>query len=400
MPLVSKTFSQIITFTRASTATYFDATGTLQSAAIDVPRFDYDPATLAARGFLIEEARTNLLLQSEDLSTTWSLGDGTVTANSWTPPTGVATGDTYTIGTNATTPSQSATVVNSTTYAFSFYYNKTLTTAAFFRLRFGLASGSTSAWVDVANAAFGNVGAQLSGGVVTNIGNNIYRVSLQIAYGASDGGSRSIAIAGVTADLSTTADTGNDLAIWGAQLEAGSFPTSYIPTTTTALTRSADVASVNTLSPWYNATEGTVYADFSVSYDASASLFPLIASFDDNTTPNRIVTTTRTIDDRAAFSVVSGGVSQASLISTNFITYGVATRIASAYAVGDAAIALNGVLGGLGTPAVIPSGMLYMRLGNAITGGVSYNGILNGHLRRVAYYPRRLSNAELQGITA
>jgi hypothetical protein len=59
MPLVNKTFSDIITFTRASTATYFDATGTLQSAAIDVPRLDYDPATLAARGLLIEEQRTN-----------------------------------------------------------------------------------------------------------------------------------------------------------------------------------------------------------------------------------------------------------------------------------------------------------------------------------------------------
>jgi hypothetical protein len=129
------------------------------------------------------------------------LGDGTVTANSWTPPTGSATGDTYTVGTSAVAPNQSVTVANSTTYTLSFYYDKTLTTAAFFRLRFGTASGSVSAWVDAANNTFGALNAQLSGGVVTDVGNNIYRVSLQIAYGASDGGSRSVAIAGVTATL-------------------------------------------------------------------------------------------------------------------------------------------------------------------------------------------------------
>ncbi len=59
-----------ITFTRAAgPATYFDATGTLQTAGTNVARFDYDPVTLASRGLLIEEARTNLLLNSASLGT-------------------------------------------------------------------------------------------------------------------------------------------------------------------------------------------------------------------------------------------------------------------------------------------------------------------------------------------
>src|SRR5580765_5882879 len=57
-----------ITFTRASTATYTDMSGTIQSVAVNAPRWDYDPVTLALRGLLIEEARTNLLLQSGDMS--------------------------------------------------------------------------------------------------------------------------------------------------------------------------------------------------------------------------------------------------------------------------------------------------------------------------------------------
>ena len=57
-------FGSVITFTRASTATHFDATGALQTAAIDTPRIDHDPVTLARRGLLIEAARTNLFLNS------------------------------------------------------------------------------------------------------------------------------------------------------------------------------------------------------------------------------------------------------------------------------------------------------------------------------------------------
>ena len=58
-----------ITFTRASTATYFDVTGTLQTATANTPRWDYDPVTHALRGLLMEDARTNLLLNSATLTT-------------------------------------------------------------------------------------------------------------------------------------------------------------------------------------------------------------------------------------------------------------------------------------------------------------------------------------------
>lgn len=58
-----------ITFTRASTATYFNSAGVMQTAAINAPRWDYDPATLTLRGLLLEDARTNLLLNSAVLST-------------------------------------------------------------------------------------------------------------------------------------------------------------------------------------------------------------------------------------------------------------------------------------------------------------------------------------------
>ena len=77
-------------FTRASIGTYFDSTGTLQTAASGVPRFDYDPVTHAAKGILIEESRTNFFLHSDQLnSTDWSHGAASsLTANAGTAPDG------------------------------------------------------------------------------------------------------------------------------------------------------------------------------------------------------------------------------------------------------------------------------------------------------------------------
>ncbi len=58
-----------VTFTRSTVATYFDVAGAMQTAAINAPRFDYDPVTLALKGLLIEAARTNLFLNSATLVT-------------------------------------------------------------------------------------------------------------------------------------------------------------------------------------------------------------------------------------------------------------------------------------------------------------------------------------------
>ena len=76
------TLADLVTFTRAGEATYWDADGVLQTAAVDMPRLDHDPATGAARGLLIEGASTNNLLRSADVDTAeWNgRSDFTITA--------------------------------------------------------------------------------------------------------------------------------------------------------------------------------------------------------------------------------------------------------------------------------------------------------------------------------
>ncbi len=98
----SLTVDPRITFTRASTATYFDAAGVLSSAANNVPRIDYDPETLICKGLLIEEARTNLLTYSEQFdNAAWikSNANISVTSTNSTSPDGTASADTVTIST-------------------------------------------------------------------------------------------------------------------------------------------------------------------------------------------------------------------------------------------------------------------------------------------------------------
>jgi len=94
-------------FTRASTATFVGSNGLIQSAAINTARFDHDPITLACKGLLIEESRTNLALRSDDLANaTWTQLQATITANTIASPDGSTNADRLDEDTSATTQHQ------------------------------------------------------------------------------------------------------------------------------------------------------------------------------------------------------------------------------------------------------------------------------------------------------
>jgi hypothetical protein len=177
------------------------------------------------------------------------------------------------------------------------------------------------------------------------------------------------------------------------QLELGAFATSVIPTTTTALTRAADVASVNTLTPWYNQVAGTVYADFSfigqnatsnkvVNFDAGAGFADSIDIYAPSIVPR--------------FDVFVSGSGQAQLVPAPATapTLNTSVRVAGAYAVNDFAACRNGGAVSTDTSGTLPS-VTRMVLGNQNLTGF----YLNGYLRRITYFPRRLANADLQAIT-
>jgi len=168
------------------------------------------------------------------------------------------------------------------------------------------------------------------------------------------------------------------------------FASSYIPTLASTVTRSADVASVNTLSPWFNATEGTIYAEWD--FAGYSSFNPVI---DIGTDQNNIMTLSVNSSVVPRFTVVSGGVTQANLTLGSAASPNTTYKHVGAYKENDFAACLNG-----GTVVTDTSGTVPAATQATLGGTIALTRALNGHLRRIAVYPRRLTNVELQALTA
>jgi hypothetical protein len=236
-----------LTFTGGNQGTFVGSDGFIQQATTNVPRFDHDPLSRRSLGLLSEVERTNLFLRSEELQSTWILTESTTVApNTWAAPSGQTTGDVITLGTNSVAVGQDITVLSLTSYALSFYLNTSLTSASFLRLRFAKDAGASgNVWFSPSALTFSNYQSGVSGGQAVLVAANVYRISVLMLFGATDAGSRRISIGGTTASGSGASDVGKTIAIWGAQLEAGSTPSTYIPTTTAAVTRTADSAVID-----------------------------------------------------------------------------------------------------------------------------------------------------------
>ena len=387
-----------VTFTRSSTATYVNQIGLIQSAAVNEPRFDYNPSTLAARGLLIEESRTNLQPYSDDFSNgVWIKDNGiSVTSNAAVSPDGTQNADL--IRGTVSAPNVwvyddgvSTGVAANTSFTNSVYAKANGVNFLYIRFEdkanatnyvyFNLSTGTVSA----------TVGSLSTTATITPVGNGWYRCTVTGNSASGSGGNNMLLIGLSDASGSTylTASATNGIYIWGAQLEAGSFATSYIPTVAASVTRSADVASVNTLSPWYNATEGTIYGEVTGQIDNRIAWFrdPAGGNYGD------FIAIVNNLSGGGRLAINSGGATQVQLDTANTISAGALSKVAGAYKANDFAVCLNGGAVATDTSGSIPT-VTTLLLGHHVDGVY-----LNGHIRRIAYYPARLINAQLQALT-
>ncbi len=175
------------------------------------------------------------------------------------------------------------------------------------------------------------------------------------------------------------------------QNENGTFATSAIATTTTSVTRAADVATITTLTPWYNASVGTLLVTCATAYAGDTSSNKGVAAFTDGTLNNSIVLR-HGVGNTAGMLVNTGGVTQANFGSGAWTNTSV-HKFATAWAVNDFASYFDGVATGTDTAGTIPT-VTQLELGRYTTGGT-----LCGWLQSLRYYPTRLPNATLQALT-
>ena len=309
----TKTLDPRVSFTRASIGTYVGSDGLIQTATTNEPRFDHNPTTGESLGLLVEEAKTNLLLNSATLST------------------------------------QSATVTAVST-TLSFYGTGTVTLT----------------------------GASTAGPLVGTGTNN--RVSLTFTPTA---GSLTLTVSG---------------SVTNAQLEAGAFPTSYIPTdgTVGGRTRAADVAHIAgaSFSSWYNQTEGTFFAD---SNQASLTPTSRIISASSNATANRIIISRASASGgNISLTVTDAGTAQVVTTLGSSLAAGTSNKAAFVYKAVDFAGSVNGLAAVTQGTGTVPSALTQLTIGNGETLG---NNPMTGTIKRITYWPVRLANPTLQQIT-
>jgi hypothetical protein len=381
-----------VAITRAlNTATAVNASGYVDVVNANLPRFDYDPTTLACRGLLIEESRSNVCIQSADIdNVAWSRAGVGVVGDTVTSPAGTTTGNTVTCSVGSSVHrviSTAGVVVLSTSITHSVFVKAG--THSFVQIH----DGSTGTFYANFNLTTETVTAvnPVNGATITPYGNGWYKCTLSFTSGAATSiGAITIIPDGTSSRNPTWTAAGTEsIYAWGYQIEVGAFATSYIPTTTTSLTRNADAVSMTgtNFSDWYNASEGAFFVQATPTSNTSAIRVLIDVAADAN---NRMTLQQFTSGIFANLFVFVGGAVQVNAYS--LVTAG---DISSAigYKINDFAIDTSvGIIQTDSSGTVVTP--TFMRIGARQDGSIA----ANGHIQQISYWPQRLTNNEIQAF--
>jgi len=393
-----------ITYTRGSIGTRVNRNRVIETVAANQPRIDYDPVTGECKGLLIEESRTNLITDSIILSNMNDNANATVTDNSIISPDGTQNASKIqeTIVRGSHNISRfNVTTSASTTYTISGYFKKgerNIVSIAFRNVGFWGAVNPFATFNILTGVLVGASGT-INSTSITNVGNGWYRCSVT----ATRDGSGTVT-SGTTISIFSNAgnsnyqgESGSGLYAWGLQMEAGAFPTSFIPTFGSTVTRSADLASMTgtNFSSWYNSSEGSLFVAARINALGSLT-FPGIAYVDDGTVNNSMgFYVADAGDDKIGAESYISGRAQYILFSSSATTANKLNKAISSYSINNFSAAFDTSSQiQRDTNGSIPT-VNRLRLG-ALRGGLFP---LNGTISRLTYYPRALKPNQLQYLT-
>jgi hypothetical protein len=374
-----------LSVTRATTATRVNSSGLIESVATNVPRLDYTNGTCPS--ILVEPQRTNLFSYSEQFdNASWTKLDSSISSNATISPDGTTTADK--LIENSSTANhliQKAVVAINSSYSFSVYAKKAERNWIVLR-GVNAAFQNVKAWF---NIDAGTVGTLENGatGTITSVGNGWYKCTMIIPT-FSTGFEFRVSLSTGNGVDSYLGNGTSGAYIWGAQLEAGSYATSYIPTVASSVTRNADVISKTGISTLIGQTEGTMFLDVNVTKDGSG-YYPL----------GTLIGATSSIYIGINTFITTGNIyaeirntTQQALISSS-INSG-RCKIALAYKANDIALYINGNLIGTDTSATIPATSAF-----SFEYDVSIGNRNTKNINDVVLWKTRLTNAELATLT-
>ena len=380
----------------ATTATAVNTyTPTLQTAAINAPRFDYNPTTRESLGLLLEQASTNLALYSSDYTNAaWTKTNFTNTATIDVSPDG--------------TQNASLMALTSTNSNHTLSQAVTLTAASYTLSVYAKAYGSTYPFVKLAASSGIYCNFDLSGGTagtpssgtasIQSVGNNWYRCALTFT-GTAASYTLSVNYANLitaTYQPSVAGNGFNGYLIWGAQVELAPSATSYIATTSAATTRTVDSASMTgtNFTSWYNYSGGTVYAE-AASGNPTSATGPTVFYFNSGSITNEICVflSTSGISTYAKINNVAVQNLNVSLPSASVAN----TFYKTAWYFSGAG---NGVSSAGQTATTYATAIVAPAITTLYLGSQSNSYLLNGRIKKLAYYPAVLTNTQIQSLSA
>jgi hypothetical protein len=390
--------SSVTAYTYTATQAITNYVPVLQTAASGVARFEHNPVTGESLGLEIEESRTNLLTYSDQFdNAAWTKARSNITANTIVAPDGTLTGDKFFDDTTAASNHNlraTAAITSGTTLTGSVYVKQ----GEVYNIGLSIGDSSNSSTQQrvifnlqaLTTTTEGTVNPLVTSPTnitFTHVGNEWYRVGYTATVTDTS------AKLWLFLNLGSTTYDGDGyqgLYIWGAQLEAGAFATSYIPTVAAQVTRAADVATMTgaNFSSWYRADEGTFLVQASrANVGATAGLVQV----DDGTIQNRIAIQTSNTEKCRIF-VMTNSATQTQVDSAASLTVNTPFAAVMSYASNDVGSALNGTSMTTDISATLPV-VSTLRIGQGTT------VVSASNLRRIVYYPERLAAAELQGMT-
>ena len=354
---------------------------------LNIPRLDYSNGSCPS--LLVEPQRSNLILYSEQFdNAAWTKGNGTITANATTSPDGTANADKFAEDTSTDAHyfgNDTATATSGQSVTFTIFAKASERSWIAIRLYSG--ASSIFGWYNIGSGTLGTIGAGGTG-TIENYSNGWYRCSLTITM-ASNSVCLPYAFSSTgNGTITFTGTSGSGFFAWGAQLELGSYPTSYIPTTSAAVTRNADVISKTGISSLIGQTEGVMFIDYN--YDAKPDTngnIPMVI-YDGSNEAYIFITSGGSV----RLELYDGGVLQC-LLTTSIGAVG-RKKIAFGYKQNDFVGYMNGVQIANDTSGTVGA-MSNLYVGSYYTANYNANGGINSSI----LFPTRLTNAELAQLT-